>query len=170
MKSIISLKLILLLFFFSLIFLGLLLFGFFMVIKAIFVFDLTGVLTGLLLIWFCLGLFLLIKGKLKIIKVDSDIITIRNLLGFKIKTYRLSEVLYEEFEFETIYGKTRGILIKLDSIISISNSEYSNSDLIIKYIKDKCYKGNGLKVEIWNKELKVFIIIGLLILLLLFLC
>jgi len=109
----------------------------------------------------------MIVSKIKFIKIDSENIEITNLFNLKGYIYRLSEVVYEDFEFESIYGKTGGILLKLNSrkTITISNYEFSNSDLIIKNVKNNCTKGNGLKIEIWNKRLKIFVFIGMILLL-----
>ena len=85
------------------------------------------------------------------------------MLDFKAKPYSLEMSSYNDFEFESIYGKTEGILLRLDvyTVISISNKEYKNSIELINLIKNKSRKTKELKMKILTNELKIFLVLGI---------
>ena len=170
MKSKLSIRLLLLLFISYLLFFSLFFFGFYIFIHNIIGFDIFGILSGILCLWLSSGLLIIISRKIKIISIKSENVIIRPFFSLKSRSYELSNIFYDDFEFETIYGKTEGIIIELsnNNSITIGSKEYSNSSSIINFIKNKCNKGKCSEIQIWTKDLKIFITIGIMILLLIF--
>lgn len=122
-------------------------------------------LSGILFLWIGLGYYSLIAGSIKKIEFRNGLLIIRKPLLRKYYEIELSKIKYLDFEWQSAWCTMRGILIQLDNgvIEKISIREYSNSRNFIDLITKSCNRDETIKPKIWTKELKVFMIVGLII-------
>jgi hypothetical protein len=161
-----SIRLIILLILSGLFIIGFITLGLFLLYKTIISSnDLILSLSGVLFIWIGLGYYTLIAGTIKTIEINNGLLIIRKPLLRKYVEIELSSIKYLDFEWQMTWSTVRGILIKLDNgiIEKISIREFSNSKDFIDLIKKSCDRDDTIKQIIWTKELKVFMIIGLII-------
>ncbi|QQS51089.1 MAG: hypothetical protein IPM71_16260 [Bacteroidota bacterium] len=145
---------------------GFISFGIFVIYKSFLTsIDFMGIITGTTLLWIGLGYLTLIVGRIKTIELRDKILIIKKPFLNKRYEIELTKIKYLDFEWEMTWNTMKGILIKINNKIEqISIKEYSNSKDFIDLIKTNCEKDNSLKPAIWTKELKLFLLIGLIIL------
>jgi len=166
MKTRHSIRLLILLTLIAIFIVGLISFGILVTYKSLLTsIDIMGIITGAVFIWMGLGYFILIVGRIKTMELRDKVLIIKKPLLNKRYEIELTKIKYHDFELQMTWNTMKGVLIKINNEIEqISVKEYSNSKHFIDLIKNNCEKDNSLKPTIWTRELKIFLLIGLVIL------
>lgn len=168
MKTHYSIRLMFLLTIIGIFISGFISFGFIVIYKSIGTsFDFIGILVGVLFIWLGSGYLTLMVGKIKTIEFRNGILRIRKPLLNRYFESELSKIKYIDFEWQMTWNTMRGVLIKLEDgkVEQISIKEYRNSNEFIDLITKSCQRDDTIKPNILTRQLKIFMIIGLLIVL-----
>jgi len=141
--------------------------GLFVIYKSLLTsIDIMGIITGTILLWIGLGYLTLIVEKIKTMELRDRILVIKKPFLNKRYEIELSKIKYCDFEWQMTWNTMRGILIKVNNKIEqISIKEYRNSKDFIDLIKKNCEIDNSLKPLIWTRAFKIFLLIGLILLL-----
>ena len=152
-------------------FLGVLLFGL-IALGIIFIYistsgdlDHTGLIIGILFLWMGSGYAAITAGRIKSIELSGKTLIIRKPLLNKKTEIGLSKIKYLDFQESLPLNTMKGIMIMHQDGTDIINiKEYKNSRILTDLIKTNGIKDNSIRPVIWNKQLKYFLLFGVILL------